>query len=222
MGIFDEPSRQELPMPQLEDVRHATVKGLLAIVPGVGGAASELLGLLSSPIAQRRDDWFSDLARRLRDLESHVKGFHFEDLAKNDQVVSAIAYATHAALRTHQAEKLDALRNVVLNVASGNSLPEDLQLIFLNLVDTFTPKHLQVLSFFEHPDHAMREILRRQRDLTDLVVIELDNRGLLTDTRPYAARNRDTGDSLVISPWQLSSLGRQFLGFIKSPGGRNP
>jgi hypothetical protein len=37
------------------------------MIPFVGGVGSELLGLLSSPVAERRDDWFADLERRLRD-----------------------------------------------------------------------------------------------------------------------------------------------------------
>jgi len=145
--LFDERSRQELPKPQFEDVRHATVKGLLAIVPGFGGPASELMGLLSSPLAQRRDDWFADLARRLRDLEGRVEGFRFENLDQNEQFISATQQATLAAMRTHQAEKLDALKNAVLNIAVGRER-EDRQTNFIALVDRFTPAHLKVLQKF--------------------------------------------------------------------------
>ncbi len=63
MAIFDEPSRQPLPHPTFEDVKHSVGKGLASMIPFVGGAGSELIGLLSSPVAQRRDDWFEDLAR---------------------------------------------------------------------------------------------------------------------------------------------------------------
>ncbi len=62
MGIFDEPSKQPLPNPQLEDYQVAAAKGLVSMIPFVGGMGSELIGLLSSPAAQRRDDWFEDLA----------------------------------------------------------------------------------------------------------------------------------------------------------------
>ena len=106
MPIFDEPSRQPLPQPTFEDVAHAGRKGLLSLIPFVGGVGSELLGLLSSPVAERRDDWFADLERRLRDLKGRVQGFRFDDLGQNQQFVSATLQATQAALRTHQAEKL--------------------------------------------------------------------------------------------------------------------
>lgn len=216
MAIFDEPSRGDLPQPTFEDVAHAGGKGLLSIIPFVGGVGSELVGLLSSPVAQRRDAWLEDLERRLRELENGVEGFRFDNLGTNEQFVSAVLQATQSALRSHQAEKLDALRNAVLNVAIGTEPFEDLQLIFLNFVDTFTPTHLRVLRFFQDRGGDL-EALRRQRDVSDQAVRDLRDRGLVNDTRPYVARNRDTNDALVMEPWELSNFGRQFLAFITSP-----
>jgi hypothetical protein len=46
MAIFDEPSRDPLPQPTFEDVAHAGRKGLLSMIPLVGGVGSELVGLL--------------------------------------------------------------------------------------------------------------------------------------------------------------------------------
>lgn len=116
MVLFDEPSRHPLPQPTFEDVKHAGRKGLVGMIPFVGNAGSELLALLSSPVAERRDDWFEDLQRRLQELEGKIAGFKFDDLAKNKQFVSATLQATQAALRTHQQEKLEALKNAVTNV----------------------------------------------------------------------------------------------------------
>ena len=188
------------------------------MIPLVGGVGAELVGLLSSPVAQRRDAWLESLERRLHDLEGRVVGFRFDDLGQNEQFVSATLQATHAALRTHQAEKLEALRNAVMNVAVSRAPSEDLQLIFLNLVDSFTPAHLKILSLFQHPEITVREEFGRQRDLSDQVVRDLNDRGLINDTRPYAARNRDDSESLVYYKWDVTNLGKQFLEFITSPG----
>jgi hypothetical protein len=182
-----------------------------------GNVVSELWALLGPPVAQRRDDWLEDLARRLRDLEGKIDGFRFDDLGKNEQFVSATLQATQAALRTHQSEKLAALRNAVMNVAVGKAPLEDLQLVFLNLVDSFTPAHLKILDFFQHPDNTARDEFRRQRDLTDQVVRDLNDRGLINDTRPYAARNRDDSESLIYYQWDVTNLGNQFLAFVKLP-----
>jgi hypothetical protein len=151
MGIFDEPSREPLPQPNLEDVAHAGRKVLVSMIPVLGAAGSELVGILSSPLALRRDAWLQDLERRLRDLESKVVGFRFEDLAQNDQFVSATLVATQGALKTHQREKLDAFKNAVLNVALGKDTNADRQGQFLTLVDRFTAAHLTLLRFFQDP-----------------------------------------------------------------------
>ena len=121
MAIFDEPSREPLPQATFEDVTSAGRKGLLSIIPIIGGVGAELVGLLGSPLAQRRDVWWEDLEWRLRDLEGRVEGFRFDDLSQNKQFVSQALQAGVAALRSHQTEKLEALRNAVLNVAIGNA-----------------------------------------------------------------------------------------------------
>ena len=128
MAIFDEPSRNPLPEPTREDFQRAGLKGLISLVPVAGAVASELLGVASAPVAQRRDDWLSDLERRLREVEGCVQGFRLEDLGKNPQFISATMQATQAASRTHQSEKLEALQNAVVNVALGKPPTEDLRL----------------------------------------------------------------------------------------------
>jgi hypothetical protein len=54
-------------------------------------------------------------------------------------------------MRTHQKEKIEALRNTVLNVAAGTGPDDNLQLIFLNIVDTLIPYHIRFLRFFQDP-----------------------------------------------------------------------
>jgi hypothetical protein len=90
---------------------------------------------------------------------------------------------------------------------------EDKQLIFLNLVDRFAPTHLQMLSYVANRSGTPRP----QGELNNPVVQDLNNQGLLRDTRPFAARNRDYPDLLSSGGWEVSSLGRQFLEFIRSP-----
>ncbi len=150
MGLFDEPSKKQLPSePTPQDHRYAVIKGALSSIPLIGGVLAEEMGLvLVTPLARRRDAWFEDVARRLREIEDRVADFRFEDLGDNEEFVSAMVQATQSALKTHSLEKLEALRNAVLNIALGNAPADDLQSIFLILVDSFTPIHLQLLRFF--------------------------------------------------------------------------
>jgi len=215
MTIFDEPSRKPLPQPTFEDAIHAGRKGFLSMIPFIGSAGAELIDLLSTPLGDRRDEWLADLERRLHDLEENVEGFRFDDLAKNEQFVTVALQATQAALRTHQAEKHE-LRNTVLNVAlARNDLPgEDQQVVFLNFIDGFTPVHLRLLGYIYNRANSPKPTV--ESDLSNQVVQDLDNRGLLKDGRPYAARGRYY-DDLLSCPWDVSLLGKQFLEFIKAP-----
>ena len=174
--------------------------------------------MIAAPLlAQRRDAWFEELRAQRSELSRRVNGLTIQALARNEQFVSATLQAVPVALRTNQQEKREALRNAVLNVAAGNAPGQDLQSIFLNLVDECTPTHLQVLRLFEHSDAAVRTRLAGQRGLTDQVVLDLNRRGLVTDPRPYVAQNRPSGFALVTLPWELTSLGGSFLRFISGP-----
>jgi len=43
------------------------------------------------------------------------------------------------------------------------------------------------------------------------------SRGLILDTRPYAARGRDSDEALVYYDWQVSDLGKRFVDLISDP-----
>ncbi|WP_321473917.1 hypothetical protein [uncultured Paludibaculum sp.] len=54
-------------------------------------------------------------------------------------------------MRTHRREKIDALRNAILNVAIGRAPGEAQQEVFLGYVDSFTAWHITILRFMEGP-----------------------------------------------------------------------
>jgi hypothetical protein len=187
------------------------------------GAGVTLVDLVTSPLRGKRfTNWCEEIRLRLNELSQKVDGLTPETLAKNEVFISAFAQATQAALKTHQTEKLEALRNALMNVAVAKAPSEDLQLIFLNLVDSFTPTHLKVLEHFQAKDHANITRFKDQRDLIDQAVLDLRDRGLLRDTRPYTTQNRDSHDGLIYLEWEVKNLGKQFLEFINSPAGGKP
>ena len=92
----------------------STAKAGTLIFPFLGPGIT-LFDLLTGPKrGKRMSDWCEDLRQRLNDLSRKVNGLTFEKLADSDAFVSAFAQATTAALKTHQKEKLEALRNAVL------------------------------------------------------------------------------------------------------------
>lgn len=80
-----------------------------------------------------------------------MTGFRFDKLGENQQFVSATVQATQSALRTHQQDKLNALKAAVVNVARGKEGDADRQQQFLAMVDRFSQAHLSILRFFNAP-----------------------------------------------------------------------
>lgn len=187
---------------------YAVVKAGISAVPIVGGAAAELLGLaLAPPLEKRRAEWFESVAERLKKVE--VK---FETLGDDPAFVTTVLQATQIATRTHQQEKLRALQNAVVNTALHKLADDNLRSLFLAFVDEFTPAHVRMLAFFKNPTSARQFTGNRQID--DQIVNALVQRGLIEDTRPFAARGRPTDDPLTNYQWNVTWLGDQFLRFI--------
>lgn len=224
------------PKADYRDYAYAIIKGTISSVPipFVAGIASEIFSLLlASPLSKRQDEWISALAQDLVQLRDKVEGFNLEDLSSNESFVTMTLQASQCALRNHQQEKLDALRNAVLNSALPNAPDDDLQLIFLNLVDTLTPWHLRILKLFDNPirwaevnqkpfpkgwsmggvsqviNHAYPE-LQRYGELTGQIIKDLSSHGLA-----------EIPGAMMTVAGMLSSrtsiLGKQFLEFISTP-----
>ena len=143
----------ERPESEKWDKGHAAVKAGLAIIPSIGGTVAELFSIIiAPPLEKRRNQWLDDIAERLKSLEGVVDGFRVEDLSQNETFITVVMHATQVAIRNHQQEKLEALRNAVLNAAMLEAPEDDRQLMFLNFIDELTPWHLRVLHFFDDPE----------------------------------------------------------------------
>lgn len=130
------------PQKNVGDALHSIVKAGLSIL---GGPATELFNsIVTSPLERRRTEWMKNMWQGLLELEKK-KNVNLEELQKNEIFIDAVMQASQAAMRTSRKEKLEALRNAVLNTALPNAPDEDHQSIFLNLVDTLTPWHLRIL-----------------------------------------------------------------------------
>ncbi|MDJ0514922.1 MAG: hypothetical protein QNJ74_01250 [Trichodesmium sp. MO_231.B1] len=86
----------------------------------------------------------------------------------------------------HQQEKLEALRNGVLNSAIPNSFKDDIQAIFLRWIDEFTVSHIRLFRILHYIDNYNGEKILA--DLPDLeenrifynqILKELNDKGLI-------------------------------------------
>jgi hypothetical protein len=207
----------------------------LNLIPFLGGALAETLGAIVTPIVERRrNEWFESLAEGFNDLRERVDDLDAH-LAGDEVFATTVLTATQAAIRDGRAEKMEALRNAVLNSALPGAPDEFMQATFLRLVDELSPIHLRMLTIVDNPRHwfdqhpelrapefgisssigalieaAIPDVAGR-RDIYDLVAKELEDRNLVS--LPLHTTMTATG------AWEshTNGLGQQFLAFISAP-----
>ena len=142
----------EYPKRDDRELGYSVTRGTLGSVPGLGPALQELLNLaVLSPLQKRRDEWFRVIGEALHDLQERLKGFDPSDMANNEEFLSIVHHTTDVAMRSHQAEKLEILRNVVMNAAAGLKLDDVLRGQFMAHVERFSPAHIRVLQVLQNP-----------------------------------------------------------------------
>ena len=226
----------EVPKPSVRDHALNIVKGLIssAPVPFASGVAAEIFSIIITPPLQRRwEEWAESIAEGLVQLQEKVDGFSLEDLSENESFVTVVLKATHLAVRNHQQEKVEALRNAVLNSALPGAPEDDLQLVFLDLVDTLTPWHLRVLKLFDDPlkwaDQNQRTVpIGMGMASTGQVLLqaypELNGKGefqakIIKDLSTYGLAEIPSAmmTSRGAHESRTSGFGKQFLQFLTTP-----
>ena len=139
------------------DTAHTLAKAGLSAIPIVGGPVAELFAkLIVPPLTKRREAWLQSLADGLETLEKKVEGFSIQSLSNDEEFVSIMMEASHIAMRNHSKEKIEALRNAVLNSAI-KSPDEYLQGVLLQFIAIATPWHFRVLSFYSDPESFVKK-----------------------------------------------------------------
>lgn len=207
------------------DAAHAITKAGLSAIPVVGGPAVELFQhLVQPPLERRRAEWMAAVGEKLLELES--RGIDIGELGQKDEFISAVMHASQIALRTHQDEKRETLRNAVFNVAAGQSPGEALEHMFFEWIDSLSPLHIQILRLFQDPtpppgmsmgglgnvlEHNMPN-LRGHRHVYDQVWKDLYSRGLINTDSLHVTMS---GQGLASK--RTSEIGDAFLRFISEP-----
>lgn len=224
----------EAPKPTVSDAAHAVVRAGLGAIPYAGAAAVELFSaIVNPPIERRRTEWMERVGNALKELEDRA-GINLEALQVNEVFIDAVLQASQVALRNNQTEKLESLKNAVLNSALPNPPEESLQQIYLNFIDTLTVWHLKLLDLFQNPakwaerknhrfpnmsmggrstfvENAFPE-LRNRRTFYDQIWKDLYLKGLVTTDSLHVTMS---GTGLWESA--TSQLGNNFLKFIANP-----
>lgn len=232
----DERDIEEDLKPSTRDYIHTGIKAGLSTAPFIGGPIAEFFSfVIAPPLEKRRTEWLIEIYKRLQLLEKTSEDFKPENLAKNEKFFSVFLQATQIAMRTHQKEKLEALRNAVINSVIIPTIDENLQMIFLNLVDRYTPWHLTILQFSDNPgryakDHQIQypiwalggfshmieytfKELQGRPFFYKQILKELVSDGLIKESEHFHAGK--SGDGMFDA--RTTNLGKQFLNFIQNP-----
>lgn len=226
---------ERYPQPTEVDAIQGGARAALAAIPLIGGTVTEVLSMVLAPsVNRRRDEWFKELADGLDQLEAKVEGFKVENLVGNEVFVSGVIQATRAAAATHQQEKREYLRNILLKIAIGKGPGEELQHVFISAIDTFTASHVKVLDVLwnaagnltqrglwsassPHGIHdygkaikTLHPELADQDNLLRYIMADLHNWGLTNLSKPEDAFPQ--GGSQAIT-----NMGVEFLTFVLKP-----
>ena len=132
---------------------------IAAVLP-VGNAASALITALMPELSKDRIAWLEYLASsvlqqegRIRIQEDHVQTLEreMEEFAQRPAFRAAVLRTTDIALRDATHRKWKALSNIVVQNMLPDPPDDDLQLMFLDYIDTFGTWHLYLLKFFDIP-----------------------------------------------------------------------
>jgi hypothetical protein len=196
--------------------------------------------IVKPPLEKRLEDWQVSVVEKLAELDERLNSITIENLSQNRVFITAIANVTPLVLRTHREDKLDALRNIVLNAALPNAPHDDLQIMFIQMVDTFTSWHVTLLKFFAHPkwyiqldypeslddipaEEAIEKLmsifpeLKQQPAFTNKVVNDLSYNRLIALPEVRLDKRGIVSDDSPVDPNIITELGKQFLNFTKSP-----
>jgi len=217
-----------------EDKAHRLARATIATIPVLGGSLLEVFNsIIEPPLARRKTEWMIQITSAVNSL-LEKKIITEDDLKTNEKFFTTLVHASSVALKNHQNEKIQALRNATINSALPDSPDDATQQMFLNLIDTITPWHIAFLRLFQDPNHwaiannhkfpnmsvgglstllesAFPQLAKR-RELYDLIWSELYRSGLVSIQGLHTTMS---GTGLYAKRTTL--FGDEFMNFISEP-----
>lgn len=207
----------------------------ISAVPIVGGPVAALLTAGVGEVVNRRlTEWFADVAEAVEQLAARVDDVQPEHLAQNEAFTDAVMTAARTVEKTSEQEKLDALRNAVLNSVMPGAPDADVRASFFAMVDDLTPSHLRLLALFDDPSgwfdthldlvRPQPSLMSSRRQLVDAALPALAGEVGESFVADLSSRRLINAGSLGTTMsaqgiWDrvTSSYGRLFLAFVAEP-----
>lgn len=223
------------------DKNYNVVKGIVSSVPTVGSLLAGFFdNYIVSPATQRSYKFLETLVQELEQLKSKIESVDFE----SPVFLTTFLHASQIAVRSHKEQKLEALRNVVLNSSIPSSLEDDILAMFLNWIDDFTALHISTLKHLHYLDtyapnelHKYFPMLEQNRAVYNHVLTDLADRGLIILIEHYITEENEDNAYFKMKTYKLredidvfldvnylfpqtsktTELGKQFIKFIENP-----
>ncbi len=233
---------EPFPVPETgtREILEGLATGAAGLVPVFGPIASALVAqLFSQQASARQQVWLDQLTDVVNAIIGQVADLEAADLLSQPDFHDAVARTAQIALSTSLDEKHRALKNALFHVGteSARDLDRDQRAVFLTLVETLTPSHVDLLKFLRSPEAALPEAdaktVREGWDEGSVWELVRGFRPQWTDERRTQFRFLITDleakqllkpvnlDSSVRGRYLFESLttefGSQFLDFIEGP-----
>lgn len=143
-----------------EQLAAANLRAILALIPFVGGAFSTLASeLIPNWKLERLLRFVAALKVDLEALGNRIDG----EYLKKEQFGYIFEKTFRAILLNYQIEKLDALRNVLLNSMLRTDIRQDVKEYLLHLAESLDTLHMRFLAVLQNPMEYYRK-----KQLTDV------------------------------------------------------
>lgn len=146
------------------EARHKTAKIVSSLIPG-GSTAYELFTAINRPLYEKRiEEWRTNISLRLHKLEQSKK-LNIRHLSENEEFVSLLTKGSLAAIQFHQKEKLESLREIVINsaleISAGTLNYEELNMI-LRITEQLDSTHFIMLRLFHRPHVELIKMKKKE------------------------------------------------------------
>lgn len=199
------------------------------MIPYAQTASTAYENIIRPILGKRGLKFLQSVLDHLFAIAEEDQAISVESLLSNPDFVAFVMATTQAAVLTSSEEKLNALRNAILNLATGVDVGEDQRSVFLRAISDLTPTHLRILRILQNPkawlcknsihfssdEPSLEEAMRltfpdfeERRDFYEFLHAELGSRGFAEQ------RMHPGGFPNKPSKKASTKLGDELLGFI--------
>ena len=147
----DKPSSPDISKKSKTDHALSGLKALLSTAPFTGGLASLMNDYIPDSIEKRARELLMQLNEDFKSLEERYN----EEVLTKDYFITTFLTAFKQAVETHQEEKINAFRAIILNTLLISEPNEDEIAFFINITQRLTPIHIKLLRIFSNPQSSL-------------------------------------------------------------------